>query len=68
MPEYIKDYNDLYDDYEEEQERELKKRPKCDCCGEHIQDEQFYRIGDYMFICVNCIGEYLEDTEGYIDD
>lgn len=67
MPEYIKDYNDLYDDYEDEQYRELTKRPKCDCCGEHIQDEQFCRIFDY-YICRECIDDHLVDTEGYIDD
>jgi len=45
--------------YDAEQQRRLKKRPKCRRCNEHIQDDEAYYIeGDW--ICENCIGKYLK--------
>lgn len=63
----MKDMLDFFNDHEARQERKKERFPKCDCCGEHIQDEQFYRIFDY-YICLECIDDHLVDTEGYIDD
>ena len=66
--EYIPDYNDLHAEYEREQERELRKFPKCDCCGEHITDEYFYNI-DGTYLCETCLNdEYRKKTDEYIED
>lgn len=41
------------------QEKELKKFPVCDVCGEHIQTEYLYRIGGEVF-CEECINNFRE--------
>ena len=64
---YIPDYTDLHAEYERDQERRLKKYPKCDCCHEPITADHFYNI-DGTFICVTCMeNEYKKLTEDYID-
>lgn len=64
----IPDYNDLYAMHEAEQERRLKKYPKCDCCGEHITDDYFYNI-DSTYFCEECLkDEYRKKTEDYMED
>lgn len=65
---YIPDYNDLHDEYEAEQERNLDKFPKCDCCGEPITDDYFYDI-DGTYYCEDClISEYRKNTDDYMED
>ena len=67
MSDYIPDYAEQYAEYEARLEREAKKLPKCDCCGERIFTEQFYNIeGNY--ICEECIRDYLVYTEEYMED
>lgn len=64
----IPDYNDLYDEYEAEQERKLSKLPKCDCCGEPITDDYFYNI-DGTYICEGCLErDYRKKTDDYIEE
>ena len=44
----------------------LERRPKCDCCGEHIQDDQalHYRTSKIdIWICLECV----EDNKEYIE-
>ena len=46
-----------------EQDRWLERRPKCICCGEHIQDDSAVQIG-VDFYCDAC----LDDARVYFDD
>lgn len=65
---YIPDYNELYSEYERQQERLLDKYPKCDNCEEPITDEHFYNI-DGTFICEECMRNmYRVDTDDYIEE
>lgn len=52
-----------YDRWEADQEAWLNARPVCAECGEHIQDEYAYRIGNDL-ICEDC----LKETRVNIDD
>ena len=55
----LRDNLDLFDAYDAEQERELRKLPVCKCCEEHIQQEKAVCIdGDYY--CEDCEGEAWE--------
>lgn len=58
----IPDNFDAYDAYEREQERWLAKRPKCEWCGEPIQDDYAYRIDDDL-VCTHCVDECMEVIE-----
>lgn len=50
-----------------EQQRWLNRRPRCSCCGEHIQDEVCYEINDKLF-CEECMkDEFERDTEDFED-
>lgn len=40
--------------YTSDREEELKKRPVCDQCDEHIQDDYYYIINNETF-CPNCM-------------
>ena len=40
--------------YDQECENWLASRPKCDWCGEHIQDDFAFEIGDDL-VCDECI-------------
>lgn len=59
---YIPDNLDAYNAHEKEQERWLASRPVCSWCGEPIQEEYAYKIGDEL-VCEYCIDERRE----YID-
>lgn len=50
-------------DHEFENEQWLKSRPECDCCGEHIQDEHYYRIDDTNY-CEKCIEKFKREVMG----
>lgn len=48
------------------QDIRLARRPKCDCCGEHIQDDSalHYVTSEVdIWICLECI----EDNTEYIE-
>ena len=49
--------------YDAECERWLQRRPVCDECHEHIQDDHYYDIRG-MIICPDCMNDHKE----YIDD
>lgn len=71
MP-YIPDYTDLHAIHEREQERRLRRHPKCERCKERITDEHFYNI-DGTFICGECLDDYISEnfkvnTEDYMED
>ena len=66
MSEYIPDNYDLYVEHEAEQERWLASRPKCDKCGEPIQDDYAFDIeGDIL--CYECAEAWLHDQEVDVD-
>ena len=52
------DNYDMWEAHDAEQERQLDNLPKCECCGEPIQDEYFYEINDEV-LCVHCLNEYF---------
>ena len=53
-----------FEEHDREEQEWLERRPICDICGEHIQDEHFYIIeGDY--ICPECLEGYKVRTEDY---
>ena len=51
------DNYDLWGNHDRERERELQKLPKCDECGEPIQDDHYYQIGNQK-ICPGCLENY----------
>lgn len=64
-----------FDEWDAEQTEQLKKLPKCDCCGEPIQDDYGYRF-DGELLCEDCwnkcvnreirvdIDSLIEESEG----
>jgi hypothetical protein len=45
------------------QDMKLARRPKCDCCGNHIQEETALYYND-VYICDKCVErntQYVED-------
>ena len=50
-----------------EQERWLNSLPKCEICGESIQDEYMYKI-EGQWLCEACKDEYLNDVRKHVDD
>ena len=63
MIEVIPDGYDLFRQRYADQEQWLQRRPKCICCGEHIQEESAVQIrGDYY--CDRC----LDDMRVYFED
>ena len=58
----IPDNYDIYEAHEAERERRLEELPKCDICGEPIQEEYYYLIkGDK--ICPDCLDNYRKDVD-----
>lgn len=56
-----------FDAYDREQAKEMDKLPRCEHCGEPIQDEYFYLIGDEAY-CADCLeSEFCKRTEDYIE-
>lgn len=57
------DPNENFLRYDREQQRRLARRPKCDICGEHIQDEYCYLIGGET-VCPECLeNDYRMEIE-----
>ena len=53
--------------YDRHQQAGLDKLPKCACCGEPIQDDYYYEIGDEI-LCEECLNEnYRHPTDLYLD-
>lgn len=52
--------NEDADKYFDEQEERLNKRPVCECCGNHIQDEGAALIPDYGFLCTDCFDGHFK--------
>lgn len=66
MDHYIDDLDTLYR-REHERETRLNRRPKCTLCGELIQSEYCYKIGEDM-LCQDCLNEeHRFNVESLID-
>ena len=54
--------NDPYRDfeaYEEDVAAWLKKRPTCEWCGEHIQEETYFEPEPGLKLCEDCWNVYV---------
>lgn len=62
---YVLDNYDAYRDHEARQEAELKRLPKCEHCGERIQDDFLYEIDGGLY-CESCMNDlFRHSTEDY---
>ena len=62
------DYNDLFDRYENEREKELARLPKCYECDEPIIDEDCYEF-DNRLICPDCLKDnHKKYTNEFIEE
>lgn len=53
--------------YDDEQQRQLEKLPKCAYCNEPIQDDKCYLINDEL-ICPECLErEHEKRTDDYVE-
>lgn len=60
----IPDPLDLFLEHDRDREEWLESRPVCDDCGEHIQEDHYYRFNDEI-ICPDCIDNYRVDIDEY---
>lgn len=53
--------------YDMERQKELDSLPKCDICGQPIQDEDLYDL-DGTLVCEECLNrEYKKPVDDYIE-
>lgn len=53
--------------YDMERQKELDSLPKCDICGEPIQDEDLYDL-EGTLVCEECLNrEYKKPVDDYIE-
>lgn len=50
----IPDNYDIWLAHEEEKDKELRSRPMCSCCENHIQEDHYYEVDDKV-ICPDCL-------------
>ena len=63
---YIPDYLDHWSEHNRQKEEKLHQLPKCEYCGQHIQDEYYFEINDEI-ICEGCLMEnYRKHTEDFV--
>lgn len=62
----IPDSYDMWEHREIELELQRVRRPVCEDCGEHIQDETAFLINGCWF-CEKCMDNYREIVEDYIE-
>ncbi len=59
----MRDVYDLWETYDDNQNRLLKELPICADCGEYVQDDHYYLINDEV-ICPECIeSNYRQEVE-----
>lgn len=62
---YVPENYDWYRTKEAEEEKWLQNRPRCENCGEHIQDEYLYDV-DGAVLCEECMKDlFRQSTEDY---
>ena len=49
-----------HDLYERDRQRWLDSLPKCDNCGEPIQEERYFEVEGARLCCDDCLVEYCE--------
>ena len=62
----IPDNSDLWAAHDIKQERRRMRRPVCEECGRHIQDETAFLIRGEWF-CQECMDNFEELVEDYIE-
>ena len=61
----IPDNYDAFVIHDAKQEDWLNKRPVCEECGEHIQDEYLFEIAGVIY-CEECVNDlFRKDAEDY---
>ena len=59
----MSDNYSIWLEHDNEVETWRHNRPKCDCCGEHIQDDYYFEGIGYGKMCEECFDdEYKHDT------
>lgn len=53
---YIPDSYELWKEKNQSQESWLERRPKCICCGEHIQEDSAVQIRG-VYYCDKCLDD-----------
>lgn len=48
-------------------DKQLERRPVCDCCGEHIQDEMVLHYKG-IWLCEDCMDNHREYVESEVYD
>ena len=62
---YIPDNYDKWKEHEAALEAKIENRPKCDICGERIQDDYCFELGGEL-ICEDCLNKHFRKwTEDY---
>ena len=63
---YIPDYLDHWSEHNRQKEEKLHQLPKCEYCGQHIQDEYCFEINDEI-ICEGCLKDnFRKSTEDLV--
>lgn len=57
----MRDNYDAFLEHEGRVRHWLERRPKCDRCGEHIQDEYMYKFDGEQY-CPECFKEFIDDN------
>ena len=63
----LRDYNDLYNAYEDAQAKAEAKLPHCIICGEPIYGDYLWDFGDGPQ-CADCVNRYRKSTDLYGGD
>ena len=50
-----------YDRYDRDRENRLSRLPRCNVCGEHIQDEHYYEFYGET-VCEECLVDYCNEN------
>lgn len=68
MEETMSDF-DVYmaDQRDRDEAKWLESRPVCSVCGEHIQEDECYKV-DGELICKDCMDDMRVQTEYYVED
>lgn len=63
----LEDNLDRFERYDAEREAQLRKQPKCDYCGEYIQEDHYFDINDEK-ICPDCMDSHFRKwVEDYVE-
>lgn len=64
----MEDNYSIWEQHQRELDAALSKRPVCECCGNHIQDDYTWNI-DGELLCDECAADrYRKHTEDFMDE